>query len=300
MSSFINSIIGSVKENIGYMTGNEEMEASGRQTKNQRQEDVTNPPKHDPLTESFARDEIKSEASATSSQEMMDQMHAQPTREFNSEETKPTLVPIKPHEAFHSEGVSVDPDYNSSTTKSGWTDKIKADIRGYPDSFPSEKQPDSKPEEESVMDKLRNAHMEAVNKDENNPSNSESWKEKITSFLSANELPKQSESSSVMDSLRDAHGEAVMNNQEKSSTDTWKEKFTEMKDSVTSRIMPNYSHEKSTIEKVEDKMLDIKDKVISSTNNESSTQVMPDPLPSKADPIAIPGDIPDPNFLQNA
>jgi len=286
------------------------MESSGRQTKNHGRDEATSyyeqsgdvsNPSQDVSSDSIGRNELRNESSANSTKDFMEQMHAQPTREFHHQDKPSMLTPIQVHESFHPQGVSVDSDYNSSKTDSTYFDKLSASSSGITDRVKLLGQPsetDSEPL--SVMDQLRNAHNEAIENMQGNSETSDStWKDKISSFFTGNEEQPsmKTDNQSVMDSLREAHSEAISNNQNKSTTETMKEKFGEVKDSVTSMLTPD-KEKQTTMDKMQEKMSEFKNSLTST--DDWAARAMPDPLPSKEEFVATPGDIPDPNFLQNA
>jgi hypothetical protein len=137
------TIVGAIKENVGYIIGNEDLETTGRQTKESGREEATNyyessttstdettPTIHTTTTPESA------EVPPTPAQEGSDQkpqdviyeqMHTMPTREStNDMSEKAKIIENKPHEFFAREGEGKSPSpYGSTDTDREETPETK-------------------------------------------------------------------------------------------------------------------------------------------------------------------------------
>lgn len=310
-------VVGAVSENVGYYTGNQEMEQKGREQRDTASDhakdfyedagNVKNTPidssqenlsavaalrdaHHDAILNQnndtsstsfnpslFSRNQPDPETSAHGA--VKDQQHADtiPHWEPVSRDVtdKPAVFPIK------TDGISALPD-----SRDQWSNQSS--------------QSSSDESGSKWMDKLGSI-MSGTNKDE-----AQSF------WRTENTHEEVKDDQSVMDKLRDAHSEAVASPQQKSMTETVKEKFdswnnsnasserssngnwqenmNDMKDSVQDRVVDMKDN-------VQEKVGDMKDQVDSMWNKSASSSHSIDPLPVKHDATA---DIPDPNFIQNA
>jgi len=312
MASYINAlkdrIVGSVEENVGYLVGNSDLEAHGRELKEHGAEETKtyyeqsgniNSPRNNDLPSSVEKHEDVETATAPSSLNpslfsrnqpdpessahgaLKEKMHSETIRQSSSDPMDtPTLGPINTSSDMLS-GKDVQPlPERKEETSSTWVDKLGSIMGGNKDdstTWKDVKEPNHElQDKESVMERLRNAHMEATAE------------------------PQDRES--VMESLRNAHMEATSEPQDKGITETIKEKFDNWTNSSNSVFG---GKERGFTDTVQEKVGDVKDQVKEKVGDmkdqvESYMGSTPaDPLPMKQPPVANPADVPDTNFLKN-
>jgi uncharacterized protein YjbJ (UPF0337 family) len=298
MASFVSAlkdrIVGSVEENVGYLTGNTEMETHGRELKENATssrnsesslvqspdsslEQPSSPTSFNPSL--FSRNQPDPENSAHGA--FKDKMHSETIRQSSTDPMEtPIIAPIQSSsETFAGKDVQPLPERKEDTS-STWVEKLGAIMGGTKDESMMNKDVKETDSQESVMDRLRNAHMEAT----------------------------ADSQESVMDSLRNAHMEATNQNQDKRITETIKDKFDNWNKSANS-VFSGKEPERGLTDTVQErvgemkdqvteKVGDMKDQVESYMSKDSSTPA--DPLLLKQPPVVAPADVPDTNFLQNA
>jgi len=296
---FINAVkdrvVGVVEENVGYLTGNHELEQKGRELrdsgKDQAQHfyedagNVQNPPSESMSDQKSAVERLRdahhevilnqpeeNSSTYTASTVMINQMHGDTIPHWESAPVKeqPVIAPIK------TENVSPLP------AKDQWVNQPSVPL-------------EEKESETKWVDKL-GALMSGTNKDE--------------AFWRASDVPEENtkDERSVMDKIRGAHVDAKSSPQQKGMTETIKEKFDNWSHSTDSanrgfpeNVQNRLGNMKDSVqesvsemkESVQEKVGDVKDHVDSMWSGSQNDE----PLPVKHVPIA---DIPDPNFIQNA
>jgi len=222
----------------------------------------------------FSRNQPDPETSAHGSAK--DQIHSETIAHWepvsHDASDKPEVKPINTggHSALPSASdQSSDQSMNPSSAESGstWMDKLGSIMGG-------NNNQEVMQDDRSVMDKLRDAHMEATQPQKGM---TETVKEKLESW---------SQNASNMVSGNSSNESGV--------TENMQNKMTDMKDAA----QDNAVEMKDT---VQEKVGDIKNKVDSMWNTSGSSSI--NALPDKSLPIVkhdATADIPDPNFIQNA
>jgi uncharacterized protein YjbJ (UPF0337 family) len=297
MSSFVNAIkdrvVGAVEENVGYLVGNTDMEARGREKREHGAEEAAtfyeksgnlssprNPdgtsfevkdsdplPNEEKSTDStdtsstsfnpslFSRNQP---GSNTAQGSLMEKMHDKPIRQSTENDT--TNIQPLPERNLPNQMDFQTPQNKSDDTSKSWMDKLGSIMGG------------AKDEESSLMH--------------------------------PNEPKNENVDVSVIERLRNAHAESLEKHEEKGVTETIKEKFDNWNKSTTGMFDGKENDRGSFSETVQEKMGEVKDKVgevkdkVESYMTKETPQA--DPLLMKPTPIAGPTDVPDTNFLQNA
>jgi len=277
MSSFVNAIkdrvVGAVEENVGYLVGNTDMEARGKEKREHGAEEAAtfyeksgnlSSPRNPDGTSFEVKDsdplpnEEKATDSTSAQSSLMDKMHDEPIRQTGFQSTDYNTTNIQP---LPERNLTDQPHENSSSDPSkSWMDKLGFIMGG------------AKDEESSLMH--------------------------------PNEPKNENDDVSVIERLRNAHAESLEKHEEKGVTETIKDKFDNWNKSTKGVFNGNENERGSFSETVQEKVEEVKDKVgevkdkVESYMTKDTPQ--PDPLPMKPSPIAGPADVPDTNFLQNA
>jgi len=322
---FINAVkdrvVGVVEENVGYMTGNHEMEQRGRELRDTGKDSYNNAANVQNPSDSWSSDQ-KQDLSAVA--KLRDAHHEAISKDDSNSSDNSSSFSLNPslfsrnQPDPESSAHGAMKDQQHAETIPHW-DPVSREVSDIPKIAPinadnSSALPaardqwtnqSSVPSEDSVgskwMDKLGSIMSGANNKDE------------AQTFWRTPELQQEDKDDqrSVMDKLRDAHSDASSTPQQQPSvTNTIKEKFDNWSHSASDMMsgksssstdhgMSENVQEKmgDMKETVQDKMGDLKNQVDSMWNKSGSGSQSVEPLPVKHDATA---DIPDPNFIQNA
>jgi len=295
MSSFVNAIkdrvVGAVEENVGYLVGNTDMEARGREKREHGAEEATtfyeqsgnlSSPRNPDGTSFEVKDSdpLPNEVKATDSTESSSTSYINPSLFSRNQPDPNTSAQGSLMDQMHDKPIrqtgfqSTENDTNMNTTN----------IQPLPERNLSDQNDASK----SWMDKLGSI---MGGKDED-------------SLMHPNETKNENDDVSVIERLRNAHAESLDKHEEKGVTETIKEKFDNWNKSTTGMLDGKENARGSFSETVQEKVEEAKEKVgevkdkVESYMTKDTPQA--DPLPMKPTPIAGPADVPDTNFLQNA